>query len=153
MCLGSLLVTWQRWPWPMAAATHGPKTEMDVLRWRWIEVDVLDRRANIYDDGNCTCISIIICEHTSAIRMIIWIQRMLCRRFSAPPCQPFPLHPAPSTLPCPPNRLLDSHPPDTLLSLNDLWYSMILMIAYDDDDAGDDGDDGDDDDDILKICN
>ena len=30
---------------------------------------------------------------------------------------------------------------------------MILMIAYDDDDAGDDGDDGDDDDDILKICN
>ena len=68
---GSLLVTWQRWPWPMAAATHGPNTEMDVLRWRWIEVDVLDRRANIYDDGNCTCISIIICEHTPTIHVII----------------------------------------------------------------------------------
>ena len=55
----------------MAAATHGPNTEMDVLRWRWIEVDVLDRRANIYDDGNWTCISIIICEHTPTIHVII----------------------------------------------------------------------------------
>ena len=32
----------------------------------------------------------------------------------------FSLYPAPSTLPCPPNRLLDSHPPDTLLHLNDI---------------------------------